>query len=160
VAEPAAKAPPALEQGPDFELRSSAGGKQTLAALKGQVVVIEFGGSWCLSCRESRVELDQYVQQLSGKPVKVLGLSVRDKAPEAALERFKDQNHQFPLLIEADAVASAYHVRAYPTYYVLGFNHEVVKVEQGYTKTQTLANLSAAIEQYLASHPVPTAGSN
>jgi hypothetical protein len=32
-----------------------------------------------------------------------------------------------------------------------------VKVEQGYTKTQTLANLSAAVEQYLASHPAPKA---
>jgi thiol-disulfide isomerase/thioredoxin len=149
--------PPPLLEGPDFDLRSSAGGKVSLASFKGQVVVLEFGASWCLSCRDSRPELDQFAQQNTSRPVKVLALSVRDKSPEAAIDRFKDGNHPYPLLVEADTAATAYQVRVFPTYYVLGFNHEVVKVEAGFTKTQTIANLAAAVEQYLASHPAPAA---
>ncbi|MCX5688347.1 MAG: TlpA disulfide reductase family protein [Planctomycetota bacterium] len=157
---PAAKEIPAAAQtlvdGPDFDLRSSAGGKVSLSSFKGQIVVMEFGASWCLACRESRAELDQLAQQNSSKPVKVLALSVRDKSPDAAIDRFKDANHPYPLLVEADAAATAYQVRTFPTYYVLGFNHEVVKVESGFTKTQTMANITAAVEQYLASHPAPS----
>jgi thiol-disulfide isomerase/thioredoxin len=148
--------PPALVDGPDFELRSSAGGKVSMSSFKGQMVVMEFGASWCLACRDSRPELDQLAQQNASRPVKFVALSVRDKSPDAAIDRFKDGNHPYPLLVEADATATAYQVRTFPTYYVLGFNHEVVKVEAGFTKTQTMANISAAIEQYLASHPSPS----
>ena len=120
--------------------------------------MLEFGGSWCLPCRDSRPELDRLAGQFAGKTVKVLSLSVRDKSPDVAMERFKAQNHAFPLLMEADAVATAYQVRTYPSYYVLGFEGEVLKHEAVYAKDSTVNGLTSIIESYLSTHPTKPAG--
>jgi thiol-disulfide isomerase/thioredoxin len=155
---PAAAVTPTLREGPAFNLKSSAGGNVSLASLKGNVVVLEFGGSWCLPCRDSRPELDRLAGQFAGKAVKVLSLSVRDKSPDLAMERFKAQNHAFPLLVEADSVATAYQVRTYPSYYVLGFEGEVLKHEAVYAKDSTVSGLTSAIENYLSLHPAKPEG--
>ena len=139
-----------LTVGPDFDLRASTGGKVSLASLRGRVVVLEFGGSWCLACRESRAELDQLVDRFAGKPVSVLALSVRDKTPDGAMERFRQQNHKYPLLVEADAAAEAYHVRAYPTYVVLDAEGTILKVTPGYEKGKTVEAIGGVITDHLA----------
>lgn len=141
---------PPLTVGPDFDLRASTGGKVSLASLRGRVVVLEFGGSWCLACRESRAELDQLVERFAGKPVSVLALSVRDKTPDGAMERFRQQNHKYPLLVEADAAAEAYHVRAYPTYVVLDAEGTILKVTPGYEKGKTVEAIGGVITDHLA----------
>jgi thiol-disulfide isomerase/thioredoxin len=140
---------PAVREAAPFELKASTGGTVSLASLKDRVVILEFGGSWCLPCRESRPELDQLAQRYASRPVTVLALSVRDKSPEAAIDRFKAQNHQFPLLVEADAVAAAYGVGAFPSYYVINGAGEIKHVEQGFTKTTTIDALAKIVDACL-----------
>ncbi|MEI7658324.1 MAG: redoxin domain-containing protein [Phycisphaerae bacterium] len=149
-AEAAANERPPLTVGPDFDLRASTGGKVSLASMRGRVVVLEFGGSWCLPCRESRAELDQLTERFSSKSVGVLALSLRDKSPDAAMERFRSQNHKYPLLVEADATAEAYRVRAYPTYVVLDGEGTIIKMLPGYEKGKTVDAIANAINDHLA----------
>jgi peroxiredoxin len=146
-----ARSEPPLTVGPDFELRTSTGGKVSLSSLRGRVVVLEFGGSWCLACRESRTELDRLTERFANRPVSVLALSVRDKTPDVAMERFRAQNHTYPLLVEADATAEAYRIRAYPTYVVLDEAGTIVKVMPGFTKGDTIEAISGFVTDHLAS---------
>lgn len=149
-AKPSASEPP-LTVGPDFDLRASTGGKVSLASLRGRVVVLEFGGSWCLACRESRTELDQLAERFANRPVSVLALSARDKTPDVVMDRFRAQNHAYPLLVEADATAEAYRIRAYPTYVVLDEAGTVVKVVPGFTKGETIETIGGFVTDHLAS---------
>jgi thiol-disulfide isomerase/thioredoxin len=142
---------PPLTAGPDFDLRASTGGRVSLASLRGRVVVLEFGGSWCLALRESRGELDQLAARFEGKPVSVLALSARDKQPDVAMERFRSQNHTYPLLVEADAAAAAYRIRAYPTYVVLDGEGTIIKVVPGFTKGETIETIGGFVTDHLAS---------
>lgn len=140
--------PPPMVATP-FELLASNGDRISLDSLKGNIVVVEFGGSWCLPCRESHIELDGLLARFSGKPVKVLALSCRDKNPTAAIERFKEKGHSFPLLVEADSVAKTWGVRTYPSYFVIGLDGGIIKTDFAYNKGTTVASLGDAIDAVL-----------
>jgi cytochrome c biogenesis protein CcmG/thiol:disulfide interchange protein DsbE len=50
-----------------------------LADLKGQVVVLNFWASWCLSCRDEHQILSQTAMDYAGKPVHFLGVLYNDE---------------------------------------------------------------------------------
>jgi peroxiredoxin len=163
VIQRAAPERPVVQQAPEFNLRSSAGGMLSLESLKGSYVILEFAGSWCVPTRESRLELDGLATQLKDH-VKIVGLSVRDRSPAIAIDRFnKEPGHQFPLLVEADEVARAYGVTVFPTYFVLDPTHKVVKMLPGYTKDTTIGQIREVIQSAIGmpppSLPVEPAGS-
>lgn len=141
---------------PLFDLRASTGGNIALESLRGNYIVIEFGGSWCLPCRESRPELDLLAAEFKDKPVRLLALSVRDKAADVAIERFRSQNHAYPLLAEADATAIEFRVHAYPSYYVLDESLTIIDVLPGYTKDVTIPAIRALLQHRMGLPPSPT----
>ena len=147
---PAIPQPPALSQGPDFELPTPGGAKVSLGSLKGNIVVLEFAGSWCLPCRHAHPELQESLGAYEGKPVKVFMLSVREKVREAAADDVRARGHTFGVLLDADAVAKQYNVRSYPTYFVLGRDGEVLKMIGGYTKGETIAEVKRVVDEALA----------
>ncbi len=140
-----------LQEGHPFELKASTGGTISLQSLKDNIIIIEFGGSWCLPCRESRAELDLLATEFKDKPVRILALSVRDKATETVMERFRAQSHPYPLLVDADEVAQAYNVHAYPSYYVLDGNFQVLSILAGYTKDITIPEIKVLVQEKLGS---------
>ncbi len=141
--------PPLPELATPFELRSSNGDRVSLDSLRGNIVLVEFGGSWCLPCRKSHDELDGLIARFSGKPVKVIALSIRDKSPDGAIERFKQRTHQFPLLVEADTVAQQWGARTFPSYFIVGITGEILKSDQAYVKDVTIPALGDEIEKIL-----------
>jgi cytochrome c biogenesis protein CcmG/thiol:disulfide interchange protein DsbE len=52
----------------------------TLANLRGQVVVLNFWASWCLSCRDEHTTLSAVARQYAGKPIQFLGVLYNDDA--------------------------------------------------------------------------------
>lgn len=143
-----------ISQAPEFNLRSSAGSTVSLSSLSGNYVIIEFAGSWCVPTRESRGELEAIATHFKDRNVKILTLSVRDRYPDAVIDRFnKDNKYSYPLLIEADATARAYGVTVFPTYFVLDPTHKVIKTILGYNKDSTLAQAREAVDTAMASTP-------
>ena len=56
------------------------GDSVALAALKGQVVVLNFWASWCLACRDEHETLSEVARSYVGKPVHFLGVLYNDDA--------------------------------------------------------------------------------
>lgn len=56
----------------------------SLDQYSGQVVVLNFWGSWCAPCRAEADDLNQAAQQLTADGVQFLGLNVKDTRDSAA----------------------------------------------------------------------------
>lgn len=59
------------------------GGRLSLAAYRGHVVVLNFWGSWCPPCRAEAPSLSQLDRQFSPSGVRFLGIDIRDSLATA-----------------------------------------------------------------------------
>jgi thiol-disulfide isomerase/thioredoxin len=60
------------------------GAHLSLTAYRGDVVVLNFWGSWCTSCRDEAPGLGTLARQLQGRGVRFVGVDIRDQ-PDSAL---------------------------------------------------------------------------
>ena len=67
------------------------GGKLSLTAYRGHVLVLNFWGSWCTVCREEASALTETAQRFHSSGVRFLGVDVADNAAsaEAFMRNFK-----------------------------------------------------------------------
>lgn len=137
------------EIAPDFNLVSSTGEKAQLFSLRGQVVVVDFFGTWNLSSKRSTAELQKIAAAYKDKPVKVFGLAVRERDDAAPTKFFKDNNLTYTLLLKGDESAKAYRVKKYPTLFVVGKEGEVVFTISNYDD-KSAKEITDAIDKALA----------
>lgn len=124
---------------PDFDLKTAGGPNLSLAGLKGQTVVATFGGS---VFPQSWSNQSAAATALAGKPVKVLALACRESDPSRAAKAFADAHGVGQLLLDADATASLYNVRGFPSTVVIGPDGKVAAFFEGVV---TEAELAAAV---------------
>jgi cytochrome c biogenesis protein CcmG/thiol:disulfide interchange protein DsbE len=146
---------------PDFRLAVFAPGEAPttlpvgdtvhLASLRGQVVVLNFWASWCLSCRDEHVELQQFARRYEGKPVKFLGVLYND-FPAPAISWIKEMGgQQYPSVNDADAHTSIdYGLYGVPeTYFIDGSGRVAYKQ----TGPVTDAILTRLVDSLIAALP-------
>ncbi len=68
---------------PDFTLTTFDGEQIHIADLRGQVVLINFWASWCVTCKVEARELEQVFQMYKDRGVVFLGIDYVDTEPEA-----------------------------------------------------------------------------
>ena len=73
------------------------GGRLSLAAYRGHVVVLNFWGSWCPPCRAEAPGLGQLDRQFSRSGVRFLGIDIRD-SPATAEAFMSDFRISYPSL--------------------------------------------------------------
>jgi thiol-disulfide isomerase/thioredoxin len=73
------------------------GGRLSLAAYRGHVVVLNFWGSWCTPCREEAPSLAQLARQFGPSGVRFLGIDIRD-SPASAEAFMSDFRISYPSL--------------------------------------------------------------
>jgi thiol-disulfide isomerase/thioredoxin len=76
---------------PAFTGTTLTGSKLSFAAYRGQVVVLNFWGSWCVPCREEAVTLAAVATKFRPSGVSFLGVNVRDTT--ASAQAFVNQFH-------------------------------------------------------------------
>jgi cytochrome c biogenesis protein CcmG/thiol:disulfide interchange protein DsbE len=100
----------------------------------GQIVVIDFFGSWCAPCHAEQSELVKFQQEHRNDPnVSMLGIMYRDKKSDA-LDFYKTTHATWPILPDDGTTAISFGVTGVPETYVVDPNGRVVaKFEAGIT---------------------------
>ncbi len=71
------------------------GGHLSLASYRGDVVVLNFWGSWCSPCRDEAPAMGTLARQLQPRGVRFVGIDIRDE-PDAAKAFMQDFNIGYP----------------------------------------------------------------
>jgi peroxiredoxin len=79
---------------PDFDLADGAGNRVKLSSLRGSVVVMQFGASFCPFSKAELPHLNQLAKDYAGKNVKVLLVDVDEGDPE-----YKEYSSRMPLTL-------------------------------------------------------------
>jgi peroxiredoxin len=104
---------------PAIQLNDRSGRAFSLAALKGQVVLVDFWASWCGPCRKSLPELDGIQARFAAQGVKVVGVSL-DEDFGAATAFLEKVPVQFQILHDPTGhVGEAFSVVAMPTTFLI-----------------------------------------
>lgn len=103
-----APAPPEDSNG--LKLRGADGKTYDVASLRGQVVLISFGATWCQPCKEELKALEQLKKEYREKPVKFLWISIEseDEVSDDGLREYaKALKLSFPVLRDPDKATFA-----------------------------------------------------
>ena len=122
---------PAGRPTPEVALPAWEGPAWTLAAQRGQVVVLNFWASWCEPCRAEMPSLELLAARHEKDRLQVVAVNFRET--DAALRRFlASMPLTLPILRDADgAVAKAWGVRVFPSTAVIGRDGRVAFVVTG-----------------------------
>jgi cytochrome c biogenesis protein CcmG, thiol:disulfide interchange protein DsbE len=111
------------DQVPDFSLPVVVGGekdsRQSLQALRGKIVLMDFWASWCGPCRQTLPAVEQLAKDASKKNLVVLGIN-QGESPETIRQFFSGHDPGYSILSDADgAVSSNLGVNGLPTLVVV-----------------------------------------
>lgn len=85
------------------------GQRLSLAAYKGDTIVVNFWGSWCVPCRTEAPALGTLARQLQPDHVRFVGIDIRDQ-PDSALAFMQTFNVGYPSLSDpSDEIALEFH---------------------------------------------------
>ncbi len=97
----AAAQPKELPGDPLFKLQGIDGRIYDLADLRGTVVLVSFGATWCAPCTTELRALEELLTEYRGKPVKFFWVSIErpEEVNDATLKRYaKDRRLTIPVL--------------------------------------------------------------
>ena len=86
---------------PSIRLQALDGQTYDVADLRGQVVLVSFGATWCTSCSAELFALEELKHEYAGRPIKFFWVSIESAAEmsNSALKRYvKARKLTFPIL--------------------------------------------------------------
>jgi thiol-disulfide isomerase/thioredoxin len=88
-----------------IKLRGADGKTYDVASLRGNVVLVSFGATWCIPCKEELQALEQLKKEYKDKPVKFLWIDIesQEDVSDGALRDYaKKLKVSFPVLRDPD----------------------------------------------------------
>jgi peroxiredoxin len=85
----------------EIKLRGADGKNYDLTTMRGQVLLVSFGATWCQPCKDELRALEQLKDEYRGKPVKFFWVSVEseDQVSDGTLKEFaRSIKFTFPIL--------------------------------------------------------------
>jgi thiol-disulfide isomerase/thioredoxin len=89
-----------------FKLKGLDGKTYDSAALRGEVLVVSFGATWCVPCTWELVAIEELKEEYAGKPVRFFWVSIEEKArtSDNLLRHYaKERKLSIPVLRDPDA---------------------------------------------------------
>jgi cytochrome c biogenesis protein CcmG/thiol:disulfide interchange protein DsbE len=129
---------------PEFTLTTFEGEQISLAALRGQVVVVNFWASWCKPCEQEAAELEQAWRGYREHGVVFLGVNYVDTEPEARayMEKFDISYPSGPDV--RTRISQAFRILGVPETYVIDADGRITSVKKG--PYSSLGEIESAIE--------------
>jgi thiol-disulfide isomerase/thioredoxin len=118
----------AIAHSAEYAWTDANGGKQSLAALKGEPVVLHFWATWCPPCRKEMPEIEAWIRQHDG--VRLFPISL-DRKAVAAQTFLDEQGSRLPVLHGKMSGAMMLGVRGLPATVIIGADGNVKKVFTG-----------------------------
>ncbi len=124
--------PVAVRAAPEFSGDDVLTGEPiSLAALRGNVIVVDFWSSWCAACRVEAADLAAVHREYDGQPVAFVGLAIWD-APGDVARHIERYEVGYPNLIDGDGdFAVAYGVRGVPEKFFIDPEGRIVRKVNG-----------------------------
>jgi thiol-disulfide isomerase/thioredoxin len=134
---------------PDFTATTLTGSRLSFSSYRGQVVVINFWGSWCGPCRAEAATLAVTAQQYRSARVSFLGVDVRDTTA-SALAFARDFGVTYPSVSDEGSVitldfASVVPVAGTPTTLVIDRTGHIAGAVFGPATYQELSDILAKV---------------
>jgi thiol-disulfide isomerase/thioredoxin len=88
-----------------IQLKGADGKDYDIASMRGQVVLVSFGATWCLPCKEELQALEQLKKEYKDRPVKFLWISIESESEvtDSGLRSYAKQlKLSFPVLRDPD----------------------------------------------------------
>jgi peroxiredoxin len=130
----------------DFEVRDLEGSVVRLSDLKGKVVLLNFWGIWCKSCRQEIPHLNALDREWRERGLVLLGADYGD-APEDLAPFAKELEMSYPILVD-DSLADLYEVLVYPTSVVIDRKGLIRMRVEGY-REEMFEEMKALVERLL-----------
>lgn len=126
------------EMAPDWTLADPNGKIVKLSELRGNVVMLDFWGTWCVWCVIAMPKIQNIHDATKDLPVKIYGLSCREQknADPAAFMNSKGFNYN--ILLKGDDVAKLYNVTGFPTFYIIDQEGKVALSYAGYNENMDI----------------------
>jgi peroxiredoxin len=120
------------ETAPDFTLSALRGKRVALAELKGQVVLLDFWGSWCAPCRAALPDLRELTAELAGQPFTLVSItSERDRVMLRDFVASHDMTWP-QAWDEWGKVSKDYRVGSIPLYVLVGPDGRILHLQRGW----------------------------
>lgn len=132
---------------PDWSLPDAQGRMVSLKDYRGQIVVMDFWGTWCMPCRKSMPQVQAIYDAFKDRGVVVIGVAVADEEGDPAAY-MKHYQYSYGLLMKGDSVAKLYAALVLPTLYVIGPDGKILHAEFGHRESME-TELRALIENTL-----------
>ena len=121
-----------------------------LSELSGQVVLLNFWGVWCTSCRQEIPELVALDRQLRDRGLVILGPDYGD-APETIPEFVAEYGMTYPVLLD-DGLAELYEVIVFPTTVIVDRGGRIRYRVEGYLP-ERFEEMTRVVEYLLEARP-------
>jgi thiol-disulfide isomerase/thioredoxin len=116
---------------PDFQIKDLDGKELSLAAHKGQVILLNFWASWCGPCRAEIPGLIE-LQNKYKDHLQIIGMVVDDDDEDAIRDVVKTESINYPVALTTPQVRMAYGgIGALPTVFVINPEGRVVQKHVG-----------------------------
>ncbi len=95
--------------------------------LKGKVVLLDFWAVWCRPCIEAFPKLNDLAQELAGRNVEVIGVTVHSGSREEVADFLEGYDVQYTVVVADDTLVYRFDVIGFPTYLLVGPDGAIYK---------------------------------
>jgi thiol-disulfide isomerase/thioredoxin len=120
---------PVGNNAPLWSLPSSTGKPISLESLRGNIVLLDFWGTWCIPCIRAMPDIQAIHEHFLGQPVVVIGISVEPENKADPVGFAKSKGYTYPIALKGTNIANDYRVVEFPTVYLIDKTGKVIHAE-------------------------------